>query len=48
LGDRYRPRRIGEQQRVAGILTVHDLALSDPALIRRRWGVVLERTVREL
>lgn len=41
-------RRIGDQLRAAGVLTVRDLTRSDPATIRRRWGVVLERTVREL
>lgn len=41
-------RRIGDQLRQLGILTVADLAASDPAVVRRRWGVVLERTVREL
>lgn len=41
-------RRIGEQLCAAGVMTVLDLVRSDPAVIRRRWGVVLERTVREL
>nr|WP_317623805.1 Y-family DNA polymerase [Acidovorax sp. SUPP3334]BDH38371.1 Y-family DNA polymerase [Acidovorax sp. SUPP3334] len=41
-------RRYAMQLREAGIYTAHDLTASDPAIIRRRWGVVLERTVREL
>ena len=41
-------RRIGEQLRGAGIVTALDLARLDPATVRRRWSVVLERTVREL
>ena len=41
-------RRIGEQLRQAGIKTVHDLTQLDPATVRSRWSVVLERTVREL
>jgi DNA polymerase V len=32
----------------SGVLTVLDLAKLDVAMVRNRWGVVLERTVREL
>ncbi|MBU1350514.1 MAG: Y-family DNA polymerase [Gammaproteobacteria bacterium] len=41
-------RKIGAQLHEGGIHTVLDLARMDPATIRRRWSVVLERTVREL
>lgn len=41
-------RRIGEQLHAAGVATALDLARLDPASVRRRWSVVLERTVREL
>lgn len=41
-------RRIGEQLRADGVMTALDLARLDPAIVRRRWSVVLERTVREL
>jgi DNA polymerase V len=41
-------RRIGAALQEDGLRTVLDLVHSDPATIRRRWGVVLERTVREL
>lgn len=40
--------RIGRQLQEAGIRTVLDLARLDPATVRRRWSIVLERTVREL
>ncbi|MBS0407323.1 MAG: Y-family DNA polymerase [Proteobacteria bacterium] len=40
--------RIGAQLREAGVTTALQLARLDPALVRRRWSVVLERTVREL
>lgn len=40
--------RIGEQLRQAGLTSVLDVARLDPAMVRRRWSVVLERTVREL
>ena len=40
--------RIGAQLRDVGVLTALDLARLDPASVRRRWSVVLERTVREL
>lgn len=41
-------RRIAEQLNEGGVLTVLDLVRLDPATVRRRWSVVLERTVREL
>lgn len=41
-------RRIGKQLQEAAVNTVLDLARLSPALVRSRWGVVLERTVREL
>ena len=41
-------RRIAAQLREGGINTVLDLARLDPATVRSRWSVVLERTVREL
>lgn len=41
-------RRIGQQLREAGVTTVLDLARLSPSMVRDRWSVVLERTVREL
>ena len=41
-------RRIAAQMREGGLSTVLDVARMDPATVRRRWSVVLERTVREL
>ena len=41
-------RRISSQLNEGGIHTVLDLARLDPAMVRSRWTVVLERTVREL
>ena len=41
-------RRIGAQLKEGGVNTAWDLARLDPATVRRRWSVVLERTVREL
>lgn len=41
-------RRIGMQLREAGLISALDVARMDPAMVRRRWSVVLERTVREL
>lgn len=41
-------RRIGEQLRAAGLRSALDVARMDPAMVRRRWNVILERTVREL
>jgi DNA polymerase V len=40
--------RIGRQLRDGGIATALDLARMDAGTVRRRWSVVLERTVREL
>ncbi|BFO56779.1 DUF4113 domain-containing protein [Acidovorax sacchari] len=41
-------RKIGAQLIEAGVHTVWDLTQMDPALARRRWNLVLARTVREL
>ena len=41
-------RRIGAQLQESSIKTVLDLARVDSATVKRRWSVVLERTVREL
>jgi len=41
-------RRIGQQLRDTGVRTVLDLARLSPSMVRDRWSVVLERTVREL
>lgn len=41
-------RRIAKQLNDEGIRNVLQLVQIDPATIRRRWSVVLERTVREL
>ena len=41
-------RRIGAQLRQYGVATAMDLAQMDPGTVRRRWSVVLERTVLEL
>lgn len=41
-------RRIGAQLNDAGVKTVLDLVQLDLGTVRRRWSVVLERTVREL
>lgn len=41
-------RRIAKQLNDEGVMNVLQLANIDPATIRRRWSVVLERTVREL
>ncbi|HYF17876.1 MAG TPA: DUF4113 domain-containing protein [Ramlibacter sp.] len=41
-------RRLTEQLDADGVRTVLDLARMDPAVVRRRWSVVVERTVREL
>jgi len=40
--------RISRQLQEAGITTVLDLIRLDPAAVKARWSVVLERTVREL
>jgi len=41
-------RRISAQLIEGGVNTVLDLARLDPAMVKRRWSMVLERTVREL
>lgn len=41
-------RQITKQLNEVGIKTVLELVQLDPATVRRRWSVVLERTVREL
>ncbi|WPB58660.1 Y-family DNA polymerase [Xylophilus sp. GOD-11R] len=41
-------RRIGAQLQADGLVTALDVARMDAAMVRARWGVVLERTVREL
>jgi DNA polymerase V len=41
-------QRIGAQLQGVGIKTVLDLMKLDPAAVKRRWSVALERTVREL
>jgi DNA polymerase V len=41
-------RRISAQLMEGGIHTVLDLVRMDPATVKRKWSVVLERTVREL
>ena len=41
-------RKIGAQLQQAGIKTVLNLKRLDPAMVKLRWSVVLERTVREL
>ena len=41
-------RRIAAQLREEGLKSVLDVMRLDPAVVRRRWSVVLERTVREL
>lgn len=41
-------RQIGQQLKDVGVNTVLDLARLSPAMVRNRWSVVLERTVREL
>ncbi len=40
--------RLAKQLRQECVETALDLARMDPAMVRRRWSVVLERTVREL
>jgi DNA polymerase V len=40
--------QLSRQLRGQGVATALDLARADPAALRRRFGVVLERTVREL
>ncbi|WP_310388784.1 Y-family DNA polymerase [Roseateles sp.] len=41
-------KRIGAQLKAEGIHTALDLARLDPNTVKRRWSIVLERTVREL
>lgn len=41
-------KRINAALKEGGVNTVLDLTRLDPAMVRRRWSVVLERTVREL
>jgi DNA polymerase V len=41
-------RQISKQLIDGGVKTVLDLVRLDPAMVKRRWSVVLERTVREL
>jgi DNA polymerase V len=41
-------RRIGAQLQAEGLRTALDVARMDPATVRRRWSIVLERTVREM
>ena len=41
-------RKIAAQLHAGDVHTVLDLIRMDPATVRRRWSVVLERTVREL
>ena len=40
--------RIGQQLQDVGVKTVLDLVRMSPSAVRGRWGVVLERTLREL
>jgi DNA polymerase V len=40
--------RISQQLRLDGLKTVLDVTRLDPTVARRRWSVVMERTVREL
>jgi DNA polymerase V len=41
-------RRITAQLKEGGVHTVQDLRRLDPATVRRRWSLTMERTVREL
>lgn len=41
-------QRIAAQLRTEGLKSALDVMRLDPAVVRRRWSVVLERTVREL
>ena len=41
-------RQLTKQLTAVGIQSVLDLTRLDPAMVKRRWSVVLERTVREL
>ena len=41
-------RKISSQLEMINVRTALDVARMDPAMVRKRWSVVLERTVREL
>ncbi len=41
-------RRISQQLKEAGIKTIKDFVLLEPAAVRKRFNVVIERTLREL
>ncbi|WP_136415932.1 Y-family DNA polymerase [Herbaspirillum sp. ST 5-3] len=41
-------RQIGKQLKALGVHSVLDLAHLSPTMVKKRWNVVLERTVREL
>lgn len=41
-------RQIGKQLKALGVHTVLDLTRLSPTMVKKRWNVVLERTVREL
>lgn len=41
-------RQLSKQLKALGICSVLDLARLSPSMVRKRWNVVLERTVREL
>ncbi len=41
-------RRMGAHMQNEGIQSVRDLLTISPAIVRQRWGVVMERTIREL
>lgn len=41
-------RKLSAQLNAVGVYTALDLANQSPAMVRKRWSVVLERTVREL
>jgi len=41
-------RQLTKQLSAVGIQSVLDLTRLDPAMVKRRWSIVLERTVREL
>ena len=45
---RWRDRPLTAKLKAEGVEHVLQLAAADPAVVRRRWGVTLERTVREL
>lgn len=41
-------RRLSEQLRAVGLQTALDVARMDPTMARSRWGLTMEKTVREL